>query len=92
MAGRRKSSMGKTAEPKVPKSQSLSGGDTYVEKAAGYKKGGKVGGGMLPVQGVAAAHKRLDRPGRKRGGGVGADSSPLTSAANLGGTAGGNGK
>lgn len=90
MAARRKASMGKTSEPKVPKAQSLAGGDTYVEKAAGFKKGGKVG--MLPVQGVAAAHKRLDRPGRKRGGGVGADTSPLTSAASLSGSSSGNGK
>lgn len=81
MAARRKLSTSKTAEPKVPKAQSLAGGDTYVEKAAGFKKGGKVGGN-LPMHG-AAAQKNLGRPGRKRGGGVGADSSPLTSAANL---------
>lgn len=39
----------------------------------------KAGGRVEHVEG-AAAKKRLDRPGRKRGGGVGSDSSPLTSA------------
>lgn len=46
--------------------------------AAKRKKGGKVvglmtGGGVRP---------RLDRPGRKSGGGVGANSSPLSTAHN----------
>lgn len=47
-----------------------------VKKKHHRAKGGKViglmtGGGVRP---------RLDRPGRKRGGGVGADRSPLTMA------------
>lgn len=37
-------------------------------------------GGRVEEMGGHAAKKRLDRPGRKRGGGVGSDSSPLTTA------------
>lgn len=47
------------------------------------------GGSCAPMQGMTSM-KRLDRPGRKRGGSVGADSSPLTSAANLSGSTKGN--
>lgn len=49
------------------------------------------GGSCAPMQGMTSM-KRLDRPGRKRGGAVGADSSPLTSAANLSGSSTGNEK
>lgn len=48
------------------------GGKSNVAKEA-RKRGGKVEGEMKKA--------RLDRPGRKRGGGVGADTSPLSSAA-----------
>lgn len=49
-----------------------------VDKGKKRKKGGKViglmtGGGVRP---------RLDRPGRKSGGGVGANKSPLSTAHN----------
>lgn len=53
------------------------GGNPYVEEEAEEKKkGGKVVGKM---HGKHSKH-RLDRPGRKRGGRVGADMSPLTGA------------
>lgn len=56
--------------------------------AAARADGGRIararGGMCAPMQGMTSM-KRLDRPGRKRGGAVGADSSPLTSAANLSG-------
>lgn len=39
----------------------------------------KSGGRVENMEG-GAAKRRLDRPGRKRGGGVGSDSSPLTTA------------
>jgi len=71
------------------------GKGSNVEKEAHgeeRKKGGKVKmltkkkGGVAEgkkhvgkVEGEAAKH-RMDRPGRKRGGGVGADTSPLTTA------------
>ena len=44
------------------------------------RKEKKRGGHVAKMEGKGAKH-RLDRPGRKRGGGVGSDSSPLTSAA-----------
>ena len=51
------------------------------------KHGGKVkkhkratGGKVLGLMTGGGVRPRLDRPGRKRGGGVGADRSPLTSA------------
>lgn len=44
-----------------------------------HKKGGKA---MKHVDGEGMkGHRRLDRPGRKRGGGVGSDMRPLTTAA-----------
>jgi len=54
----------------------------HVKKRA---HGGKVHHGKTPmhVDGKAPAHHRMDRPGRKRGGGVGADTSPMTTAAKL---------
>lgn len=53
-----------------------SGEPEVIKEAEEKKKGGKVLGkmhGKMP-------HHRLDRPGRKRGGRVGADTSPLSSA------------
>ena len=48
-------------------------------------RGGAVHRGKVPmmVEGKQPAHHRLDRPGRKRGGAVGADSTPMTTAHNL---------
>ena len=54
-----------------------SGGNPYViSEAEEKKKGGKVVG---KVHGAMSRH-RLDRPGRKSGGRVGADKSPLSTA------------
>ena len=50
------------------------------------KRGGKVHHGSMPmhVDGKAPRHHRMDRmPGKKRGGGIGADTSPMTQAARL---------
>lgn len=55
----------------------MAGGNPNVmEDVAKRKHGGKVLGQMA---GAKAKH-RLDRPGRKMGGRVGADKSPLSSA------------
>jgi hypothetical protein len=35
----------------------------------------------LEMEGMKTKHRRLDRPGRKRGGGVGSTMTPLSSAA-----------
>lgn len=62
---------------------------SYVDRVAheegdgGHKKGGRVkraGGGKIDGK---KAHHHLGRPGRKRGGGVGADARPLTEASRL---------
>jgi hypothetical protein len=56
------------------------------DKGDEKKRGGKVkkkrasGGKVLGFMDGGAVRPRLDRPGRKRGGGVGADRSPLSSA------------
>jgi hypothetical protein len=60
------------------------GSSNVVKEARERKKGGKVG---MKVMGGNKRH-RLDRPGRKRGGGVGSDSRPLSSAANASAPAG----
>lgn len=55
----------------------VAGGNPYViSEAEEKKRGGKAVG---KVHGAMSRH-RLDRPGRKRGGRVGADTSPLSSA------------
>ena len=58
-------------------------GKEPYDKGDERKKGGRVkrkhGGSAMHMHGGHAKH-RLDRPGRKRGGGVGADRSPLSSA------------
>ncbi|HQT62539.1 MULTISPECIES: hypothetical protein [unclassified Acidiphilium] len=53
-------------------------GDRMANKKDERRKR-KSGGRVEHMEG-SAAKKRLDRPGRKRGGGVGSDSSPLTTA------------
>ena len=59
----------------------------------GHKKGGKVkkkekratGGKVLGLMTGGGVKARLDRPGRKSGGAVGANRSPLSTAHNCGG-------
>lgn len=52
------------------------GNPTVITEAEEKKRGGKAVGKM---HGAASA-KRLDRPGRKRGGRVGANNAPLSTA------------
>lgn len=73
-------------DDKKVKEESYAGTGSETEKEAERKKrGGRIHHGKVPmhVDGHKAAHHRLDRPGRKRGGAVGADSKPMTSAHNL---------
>ena len=58
-------------------------------KSMGRKHGGKAkhhkrktGGKVIGLMTGGTVRPRLDRPGRKRGGGVGANSSPLSTAHN----------
>lgn len=68
------------------KADFYAGGESNVAKEAEEKKrGGKVhmkkrGGKEMGHMEGHHAKKRMDRPGRKRGGGVGADMKPLSSA------------
>lgn len=55
------------------KKPKFNGPQTFADKAADAEE-------VPPVMG-GKARMRLDRPGRKRGGRVGADMSPLSSAA-----------
>ncbi|OYV98522.1 MAG: hypothetical protein B7Z68_00730 [Acidobacteria bacterium 21-70-11] len=56
--------------------------DRRASHAKDERKERKTGGRVETTSGEAAK-RRLDRPGRKRGGGVGSDASPLTSAARI---------
>ena len=57
------------------------GGKSKVNTAAQERKrGGRVERAAGGAVGGAKVATRMDRPGRKRGGGVGSDTSPLTSA------------
>lgn len=51
-----------------------------MDEAKERKSGGKAMK-TVAMEGAMTKHRRLDRPGRKRGGGVGADKTPLTTAA-----------
>lgn len=59
----------------------VSGNPNVLKEAKARKRGGAVEPSpkVLKMYGGSVA-KRLDRPGRKRGGGVGSDKSPLSSA------------
>lgn len=63
----------------------VSGNPNVFKEADERKKGGKVkkratGGQVLGLMTGGAVRPRLDKPGRKAGGRVGADKSPLSSA------------
>lgn len=55
-------------------------GSNVIKEAEERKRGGRVKKDMGKVEGKMSK-MRLDRPGRKMGGRVGADCSPLSSAA-----------
>lgn len=57
------------------------GNPDVMDEAEEKKKGGKVEKKLGKMHGKMP-HKRLDRPGRKRGGRVGANESPLSTAHN----------
>lgn len=57
----------------------VSGNPDVFKEAEEKKKGGKVGKHVGKAEGSAAKH-RMDRPGRKKGGRVGANAAPLSTA------------
>ena len=71
-------------DDKKVKEMSYAGTGSNVEKEADKRKRGGAVHKRMPmhVEGGKSGH-RLDRPGRKRGGAVGADSRPMTTAHNL---------
>jgi len=81
-AAKKKSNVGGA---KPPAANTQGNAKSYVAKAAGFKRGGGIGAKQSAPFGGPAAVKRLDRPGRKSGGSVGADSSPFTEAKDLSG-------
>lgn len=84
---------GRKAKAAGGKVMTYSGADSNVAKVAksggmpgkvtGAKRGGKMGKMPIMLEGATPKHHRLDRPGRKSGGAVGADTKPLTTAARL---------
>jgi len=62
----------KAAEGKEKEEEAKRGGRIHHKKKTGGAVQHRMTGGLV--------RPRLDRPGRKRGGGVGSDKSPLTSA------------
>lgn len=64
-------------------------GDADDHNKGGAVKKRKKGGKVVGLMTGGTVRPRLDRPGRKSGGGVGANSSPLSTAHNVsGGTSG----
>lgn len=53
-----------------------------MDEAKERKNGGRAKKHVM-MDGSKTKHMRLDRPGRKRGGAIGADSAPLTTAARV---------
>lgn len=89
MKGHKKRAYGGSVEKDEGSKDVYAGGGSNVAKEADERKhGGKVKakGGKHEAKHLGKidggkARLRLDRPGRKRGGRVGADSAPLSSAA-----------
>ena len=77
--------IGVVADETNPRPEVYSGeGSKTIKRAEERKRGGKVEKKRpMHVEGHGPKTHRLDRPGRKRGGAVGADRSPLTAAARL---------
>lgn len=87
MKGHKKRAYGGVVEKdESPKEVYAGAGSNVVKEAEERKHGGKVKAKRHEAKHLGKidggkARLRLDRPGRKRGGRVGADSSPLSSAA-----------
>lgn len=74
---------GKDVKEPSPSEVYAGKGSKVVSEAEKKKKGGKVcraDGGKIQGE---YSRPRLDRPGRKRGGRIGSDTSPLSSAARM---------
>lgn len=82
MKGKKRASGGVVDKDASPKEVYAGAGSNVVKEADERKDGGRVKKEGGKVDGKKAK-MRLDRPGRKMGGRVGADRSPLSEAAKL---------
>lgn len=84
MKGRAKRSMGGGVAPKDPPPKTVysGAGSNVVKEAEERKRGGRVAKEGKKVEGKMSK-MRLDRPGRKTGGRVGADRYPLSEASRI---------
>jgi len=82
MKGKTKRAAGGAVNDKdyCPKEVYSGAGSNVIKEAEERKRGGRVKKEVGKVEGKMSK-MRLDRPGRKSGGRVGADKSPLSSAA-----------
>ena len=87
---------GKKCKSKGGRAQVVSGNKNVIAEAEENKTGDvdkvkrkrKTGGKVIGLMTGGGVRPRLDRPGRKAGGGVGANRSPLSTAHNTTSTAG----
>ncbi len=87
---------GKKCKAKGGRAQVVSGNKNVISEAKEgttgdvdkMKKKRKTGGKVIGLMTGGGVRPRLDRPGRKAGGGVGANRSPLSTAHNTTSTAG----
>lgn len=80
MKGRKYRAAGGAVKEDCPEEIYAGAGSNVVKEAKERKRGGRVKKEVGKVDGKLSK-MRLDRPGRKMGGRVGADKSPLSSAA-----------
>ncbi len=90
MKGRSKRAGGGVVEKEdAPRDVYAGGSSNVVKEVEGRKRGGRVKKEVGKIEGGKMSKMRLDRPGRKMGGRVGAEKSPLSSAAKTSGPDGG---
>lgn len=82
MKGKRGAASGEGVSAGLPKTVYAGSGSNVIKSAMERKRGGAVKKDEGKVEGKMSK-MRLDRPGRKKGGRVGADSAPLSSAAKV---------
>ncbi len=82
--GKRRARGGRTADEEHGETAAEEAAEDASEEKASEAPKKRARGGALKhaeMEGEKTKHRRLDRPGRKRGGGVGADMTPLSTAA-----------
>ena len=80
---------GVVEKEEAPREVYAGAGSNVVKEAEERKRGGRVKKEVGKIEKSKMSKMRLDRPGRKMGGRVGAEKSPLSSAAKTSGPDGG---